>query len=165
MQRRVFAPLNPRKMLLMAKSNMKRKLEDNTNVESLSPDLPSADGLAPPSNRQQLSSPGVTVLFRDERRDVVLGEICLPRPQSGNLVYFVPEAINAVNTLARSNTRHPPCLYFATIKEQMVNEKRVPVKRYWKKKGKETYHLSPQSMIPPCCWSRRIVAFWTMHHW
>jgi len=129
MQRQAFGCLIARKMLLIAISNVKQKLEDTTNIPSVSPDLPNADGLAPQPKRQQLPPPGVTVLSRDDRRDMIYEKICLPRPCSGNLVYSVPEAINVVNTLGRSNDKHPPRLYLAMVKEKMMNKKRAPVKR------------------------------------
>ena len=84
MQRRAFASSNPKKMLQVSMKNVKNKLETKAKVPPVSPDLLSADALAPRPKRQKFSPPGVVVLFRDDKRDQVYNGILLPRPGAGN---------------------------------------------------------------------------------
>ena len=129
MQRRAFASLNPKKLLQIAIKNVKQQLEASQKSTSVSPDLPNEETVAPRSKRQQLSPPGVEVLSKEAKRDKIYRDIRLPRPSNGNLIYSVAETISIVNALEKSNTKHPPRLYLALIKEKMISEKRVPVKR------------------------------------
>ena len=52
LQRRVFASINPKRMLQMAVSNVTQKLESNNKVSTISLDLQSTVTLAPRVKRQ-----------------------------------------------------------------------------------------------------------------
>jgi len=129
LQRRTLATTNPRRMLQMAISNTKIKLQSSCRQDD--PGLES-EVTAPRAKRSRLTSTELDTIFTSkERRQIICNDIRLPRPLGGNIVYSAAEAVNVVNTLLRQNSAsdhpHPTRTLLVLIKEKMVKERRIPV--------------------------------------
>ena len=94
----------------------------------------------------------MVVLSRNKKRDQVYNDIRLPRPGAGNLVYPVAKAIGAVKNLVKSNSIHLPRLFLAMVKEKMINEKRIPVKRC---QFNCILKAADDGATTPICWNTR----------
>ena len=89
-QRRVLAPTNPRKMLMMSLKSAKAKLKiDKESVVAAVSAIEIDDTIttmAPRVKRRQLTSGEIDVFTSEERKRIIYNEIRLPRPQGGNMV-------------------------------------------------------------------------------
>ena len=133
LQRRALAPTNPRKMLQLAITNTKQKLNSLRQSAAMALDLTdSSTVIAPRSKKCKSSHIDVRVLTPEEKKQMIRDSIRLPRPRGGNLVYSIAEAVDVVSVLVRNNdeqNKHSPQFYLDAIKQKMIDEVRVPVQR------------------------------------
>mmetsp|Transcript_27431 Transcript_27431/g.65962 ORF Transcript_27431/g.65962 Transcript_27431/m.65962 type:complete len:267 (-) Transcript_27431:179-979(-) len=115
--------------------------------------------MAPRVKQQQLTSGELDVVFTsEERRRIVYDEIRLPRPQGGNMVYSAAEAVHVIDTIVAQNVvdnkngRHLKRLVLTIVKQKMMDEKRVPVKR---SQLNYIYKVAKDGMSPPIFWNNR----------
>ena len=121
-------------MLQLAIPNTKHNLQALPEADVVEPGSDSTLVVAPRSKRSKLTSGELDICFTsEERRRIIYKDIRLPRPRGGNIVYSAAEAINVVCTLVSQNKAsdqpHPERTFLVLVKEKMVNEKRVSVKK------------------------------------
>ena len=131
LQRRSLAPTNPRKMLQLAISNTKLKLETAMRNEgAVSSASDCTEITAPRPKRSKLTTNELDMCFtNEERRRIIYSSIRFPRPQGGNLVYSAAEAVNVVRTLVNQNATSPEPFsertFLTLVKEKMIKERRT----------------------------------------
>ena len=106
----------------MAISDMKQKLNSLRQSAATTSNL--ADGsavIAPRSKKRKASPVDARVLTPEEKKQIILDSIRLPRPRGGNLVYSVAEAVDVVSVLVRKNdekNKHSPRFYLDAMKQK-----------------------------------------------
>ena len=104
LQRRVLVPTNSRKMLKLASSSIKNKLSSCHELPAAVPESGSAI-TASRAKQHKLSSTTTKEISTEEQKQHMYDSLWLPRPQGGNLVYFVAETVKVINVLVCQNDK------------------------------------------------------------
>ena len=88
----------------MAITNTKQKMSSLRHSATMTSDLADSRRIIATCLKKSTASPiDVQVLTSKGKKQIIRDVIRLPRPQGGNLVYSVAEAIDVVSVLVRKN--------------------------------------------------------------
>ena len=60
---------------------------------------------------------------------MIYEDIRLPRPLHGRIMYTPAEAMNVIDSLCQQNLWHPKRFYATKVKQKMIAENRIHVKK------------------------------------
>ena len=153
LQHRALTSTNPRKMLQAAIKNTKQRLEPRRlPVEPVPAPDAAAAIVVPRSKQRKLTHAERQIFTKDEQRRHIYDSVWLPRPKHENVVYSVAEAVSVVRSLVCQNDTHQPRAYLDAIKQKMIDDGRIPVKR---SQLNNLLKAAEEGKALPTFWNRR----------